>query len=78
MSDREHHAPSDSANLESIRSTEALMVCIARLKLRLEVGLRRDRDVAAYKAMLASCLDDVDDIVQAAEAARVRASRRGT
>ncbi|WP_394826335.1 hypothetical protein [Pendulispora albinea] len=47
---------------------EALLHALARLKLRLEVCLRKERSLLAYRAALVRCLDDVDDIVHAATA----------
>jgi hypothetical protein len=59
---------SDRGSDESIRmhENEQLILCIARLKLRLQACLRVDRDNESYKATLARCLDDVGDIVRAA------------
>jgi hypothetical protein len=45
---------------------EAMIRSLARLKLRLEVCLRRDRTSDEYRGTLASCLGDVDSIARLA------------
>ncbi len=67
-------APDDGATENAIRR-EALLLGVARLKLRVEVCLRRDRTSDEYRDALASCLDDVDEIVRAVSALTAHRSR---
>jgi hypothetical protein len=52
--------------LARAQASEELIRRIARLKLRVQVCIRHDRDTDSYKAALSACLDDVNDIVRAA------------
>jgi hypothetical protein len=51
---------------EAERSREEMLRTLARLKLRLEVCLRRERDAHEYREALASSLADVEAIAHAA------------
>ena len=46
----------------SVRASEQLLRVVARLKLRLEVCLRRERVAGEYRDVLAQCLADVEDV----------------
>jgi hypothetical protein len=80
VNETERSAPSDAASDEpsdSARGGEELLRALTRLKLRIEVCLRRERDRDEYKAAMARCLDDVDQVVRAASMVVARhASRR--
>jgi hypothetical protein len=64
MADATHDPSIDDAT-PSTRVNEELLRSLARLKLRLEVCLRRDRDAIEYRRTLLACLADVDTIVRA-------------
>jgi len=66
----------DDVDADNSLRREALLLGVARLKLRVEVCLRRDRTSDEYREVLASCLDDVDDIVRAASALTAERARR--
>jgi len=63
--DPAHGASYDDEVSPSVRAAEELVRTIARLKLRLEVCLRRERGAGEYRNTIVECLADVDDIARA-------------
>jgi hypothetical protein len=60
--------PSTDDATPSTRTGEELLRALARLKLRLEVCLREERDATAYRRTLVASLADIDAIVRASSA----------